>query len=284
MLYNRDKGYTLPDRMETVHGYTPTGKKIMGICNEVLHARGPNGKLVALKRPTSQLVVNTEQYKREMEALKKVRHRCVPHFVTGSDDVSPHIVTEWVEGVGMDAWLSQHMQEQPNVKKHREELRKSFLALYHAHFALRCAHRQGIQHNDVKPGNLHMTDRGAVLMDWGSSSKLGAEASPHYIGTPAYLSPESAGGDQTLPESDLYMLAATMYRICTGSLPHDVSNQGECLVQIMSGDIKPIRDRNPSMPREIADVCMGGLKLKPEDRTPLEEFGKQLRKFMRKLR
>jgi serine/threonine-protein kinase len=105
--------------------------------------------------------------------------------------------------------------------------------------ALGAAHDKGVIHRDVKPGNVLIAPDGRVLLADFGVAHLEAEDSlvtrtGALLGTPAYMSPEQATGEQTTVRSDLYSLGATLYQVVTGSLPYSGS-PAKVIAQITHG-------------------------------------------------
>ncbi len=141
--------------------------------------------------------------------------------------------------------------------------------------ALAYAHAQGILHRDVKPENIMMSGRSAVVTDFGIARALRAidEPDAHSLdvgtamGTPAYMSPEQAAGEQDLDErSDVYSLGAVMYEMLTGAPPF----VGDTVLALMA---KRFVEPPPSPRAKRADLCeavdvlvMRAMAVTPTDR------------------
>src|SRR5829696_1490505 len=119
------------------------------------------------------------------------------------------------------------------------------------------AHKQGIIHRDLRPGNVLVTDQGMVkVADFGTSRFL--EIAAHgttVIGSPPYMAPEQFQGKAVFA-SDIYSLGVTMYQMLTGMLPYDAPAPAD-LDRLMSGElVSPPRLKNPSIPKAISDIVM----------------------------
>jgi serine/threonine-protein kinase len=119
------------------------------------------------------------------------------------------------------------------------------------------AHRQGVIHRDLRPGNVLITEQGMVkVADFGTSRFL--EIAAHgttVIGSPPYMAPEQFQGKAVFA-SDIYSLGVTMYQMLTGTLPYDTPAPGD-LDRLMRGELTtPPRQRNGKIPKGISDIVM----------------------------
>jgi len=119
------------------------------------------------------------------------------------------------------------------------------------------AHRQGVIHRDLRPGNVLVTEQGLVkVADFGTSRFL--EIAAHgttVIGSPPYMAPEQFDGKAVFA-SDVYSLGVTMYQMLTGTLPYDTPAPGD-LDKLRSGElISAPRLRNPRIPKAVNDVIL----------------------------
>ena len=133
------------------------------------------------------------------------------------------------------------------------------------------AHRNGVVHRDVKPGNLlRSRDGGQVkLADFGI-----AKAAEHsdmtkvgsVLGTAAYLSPEQARGEPAGPPSDLYALGVVSYQLLAGRLPYESTSLTELARQQDTQAPTPLHELDPGIPRPLSLVVARSLERLPEDR------------------
>ncbi len=119
------------------------------------------------------------------------------------------------------------------------------------------AHKQGIIHRDLRPGNVLVTDQGLIkVADFGTSRFL--EIAAHgttVIGNPPYMAPEQFQGKAVFA-SDIYSLGVTMYQMFTGVLPYDTPMPGD-LDRLMRGELaSPPKVKNPKLPKGISDIVM----------------------------
>ena len=114
------------------------------------------------------------------------------------------------------------------------------------------AHRAGVIHRDVKPGNLLVSaDTGSVkLADFGiakAAEQTRITQVGSVLGTAAYLSPEQASGEEAGPASDIYSLGVCAYQFLAGRLPHEYGSLTELALKQQSYADRP--DRRPTVPR-----------------------------------
>jgi len=119
------------------------------------------------------------------------------------------------------------------------------------------AHKQGIIHRDLRPGNVLVTDQGMVkVADFGTSRFL--EIAAHgttVIGSPSYMAPEQFQGKAVFA-SDIYSLGVTMYQMFTGVLPYNTPMPSD-IEKLMRGELtSPPRLKNPKLPKAISDIVM----------------------------
>lgn len=143
------------------------------------------------------------------------------------------------------------------------------------------AHRLGVLHRDVKPENMMFAGSGAIkVTDFGLAKVVGgsltlATRAGDVLGTPAYIAPEQARGDQVTPATDVYALATMLYEMLSGTLPF--SSDGNAMALLFKHAFEapvPLPDVAPSVPAELASVVMQGLATDPADRFgSAESFG-----------
>jgi hypothetical protein len=151
--------------------------------------------------------------------------------------------------------------------------------------ALEVAHRRGIVHRDVKPGNILITDDGDVkVTDFGIARAV-SEASMTVTGTTLgsvhYFSPEQARGDEVTGASDVYALGIVLYEMLTGRRPFEGDSAAGVALKRLTEDPKPPTDHRP-VPAGLSAIVMRALEREPARRFPdAGSFAEALRVWQR---
>jgi eukaryotic-like serine/threonine-protein kinase len=136
---------------------------------------------------------------------------------------------------------------------------------------LEYAHRNGVVHRDVKPGNLLRNEEGVVkLADFGIAKAISEESSitqvGSVLGTAAYLAPEQAAGEQAGPAADLYGLGVVTYQLLSGRLPYEAQSLTELALK-QQREVPPRLDElNPAVSPQLALAVDRALALDPRQR------------------
>jgi tetratricopeptide (TPR) repeat protein/tRNA A-37 threonylcarbamoyl transferase component Bud32 len=140
--------------------------------------------------------------------------------------------------------------------------------------AVQVAHKAGVLHRDIKPGNILFAADGTLkLTDFGLAKLLdevGQTRSREILGTPSYMAPEQATGqrDKIGPATDVYALGAVLYECLTGRPPFRAATIPATLKQVENDDpVRPSR-LNPQTPRDLQTICLKCLSKRPEKRYP----------------
>ena len=221
---------------------------------------------VALKVLFPELSIDktfVERFRREAQAAANLSHpNIVPVFDWGEDDGTYFIVMEYVDGRALSAVLK---DPEPLPPRQIANIGASVAA------ALAFAHRHGVIHRDVKPGNVLITPDGEVkVTDFGIARAVNTEESltqtGAVMGTAAYFSPEQAEGKGVDARSDIYSLGVVLYEMAVGKPPFT----GDSPVAVASKHVRdqPVLPRvaNPAVPTALNAIIMKAMAKNPDDR------------------
>ena len=137
---------------------------------------------------------------------------------------------------------------------------------------LEYAHRNGVIHRDVKPGNLLVSDTGVVkLADFGiarATDQSSITQVGSVLGTAAYLAPEQARGEEAGPRSDIYSLGVVAYQLLSGRLPYEAASLSELTLKQQREAPERLDVANREVPRELAQAVAMALSIDAAARPP----------------
>jgi predicted Ser/Thr protein kinase len=198
------------------------------------------------------------------EALTAARLSGEPSTITifdvGEHEQRPFIVMEYLEGGSLEERLRQSGAQDP---------RQALEWLEQAAAALDAAHRNGVVHRDVKPGNLLLAADGTVrVADFGVASAAGLDSltvTGTVLGTAGYLAPEQAKGEATTPATDRYALAVVAFELLTGERPYQSDAPTAEAAAHVHAEIPAASERAP-LPPEVDAVFQRALAKEPGER------------------
>ena len=211
-----------------------------------------------------------DRFLREARSAAKLSHPNIVtiHQICRYQDTF-YIVMELVDGGALHEFLAVERHFKPSEAT--RIIRAAVEGLGHAH-------RRGVIHRDIKPGNIMMTNDGHVkVSDFGLARDL-LQASDivgegHSLGTPRYMAPEQAMGEQPTAASDLYSLAATYFVLLTGRSPYDASGDREMMKKHVSAPVPDPRRHAPGLPVAVFRFFEKAMAKAPEERyQTAEEF------------
>jgi eukaryotic-like serine/threonine-protein kinase len=201
------------------------------------------------------------RFRREALSAARLQHpNIVQVFDSGKDPDSGrhYIVMEYVDGPSCADLL----------RERRElDIGQTVRAIRDACHGLDYAHRAGVIHRDVKPGNLLQAQETWItkLADFGiakAAEQTRITQVGSILGTAAYLSPEQARGDEAGPASDIYSLGVCTYQFLTGRLPHEYASLTELALKQQQDAVAPVREYRPEVPPALDQAVR--LALEPD--------------------
>lgn len=213
------------------------------------------------------------RFRREAEATAALRHPYIAQvYDVGELDGQPYIAMELVRG----CTLADHLLKRPlRFDEATNLLIKLALAMQHAH-------ANGIIHRDLKPPNILLEQSGAdeshqgellpKIVDFGLAKQIDSSTTVTrtgiIVGTPSYMSPEQAVGNNDLvgPATDVYSLGAILYETLAGRPPFKGASPFETLEQVRTAEPAKPSALRPGLPRDLETICLKCLEKTPGDR------------------
>jgi len=207
------------------------------------------------------------RFRREALAAARLQHPNVVQVFDSGEDPGSHrhyIVMEYVDGPSAADLLRDEKQL---------DLEEAMRIVRDACHGLDYAHRAGVVHRDVKPGNLLVSsDSGSTkLADFGiakAAEQTRLTEVGSVLGTAAYLSPEQARGQEAGPPSDIYSLGVCAYQFLAGRLPHEYASLTELALKQQEETVEPVTVHRPEVPAELDRAIRVCLAREPYARYP----------------
>jgi serine/threonine protein kinase len=257
-----------------------------GSMGAVYRATSVTGAEVAVKTLSSEIMgeQTSQRFLRESELVRRLKH---PHVVrtldSGADPATGlmFLVMPLLKGRDLDKVLEELGALEPETAVR--------IALQAAR-GLSAAHRIGIIHRDVKPGNLILDEEdGEIIVrvcDFGIAKQMGGESSltatGSQLGTPDYVSPEQLKSSKHVDErTDVWSLGATLYQMLCGAAPYaHIDSVFDLIAAIVSEDVPHLQDRAPWLDASLSLIVHKALQREPNQRwATLEDMADALRPF-----
>jgi eukaryotic-like serine/threonine-protein kinase len=247
-----------------------------GGMGEVYRAKDTRlGREVAIKVLSSHLTQSPDlraRFEREARIISGLQHPniCVLYDV-GREDGVDFLVMEYLEGETLSA----------RIKKGPLPLDEALKIAIEVAGALSTAHRKGIVHRDVKPGNIILTDTRAKLLDFGLAKLARYERPPaadeetmtavltgdaQIIGTPAYMSPEQLHGTGADARSDIFAFGAVLYEMLTTRRVFQRQSKIDTIAAVDREEPKPLHEFVRDVPEDLERIIRRCLRKQSEER------------------
>jgi serine/threonine-protein kinase len=252
----------------------------VGGMGEVYRARDSRlQRIVAIKVIREEVVssfASKHRFDREAQIVSSLDH---PHICTlydvGCENGSDYLVMEYLEG----ETLAARLEHGPIPVAELLVIAKQIAT------ALDAAHRAGVIHRDLKPGNIMLTKSGAKLMDFGlakpsvavlahaagepstrTAIRANTTTEGTIVGTVQYIAPEIFRGDAADDRSDIFSFGCILYEMITGRLAFNAPSTVSLIAAILEKDPEPIVQLKPTAPFELTAIVNGCLAKHPEER------------------
>jgi serine/threonine-protein kinase len=233
---------------------------------------------VALKvlRPELAAALGPDRFLREIEIAANLRHpHILPLYDSGEAEGFLFYVMPYVEGESLRDRLERERQL---------AIDDTLQVAREVADALSYAHSRGVIHRDIKPENIMLESGHAVVADFGIARAVDAAGGERLtetgiaVGTPAYMSPEQAGGEKELDgRSDLYSLGCVLHEMLAGQPPFTGPTVESLVHQHLTADPPSVTTIRPSVPGWVAAALERSLAKTPADRfNPVAQFGEAI--------
>ncbi|MDH3569702.1 MAG: protein kinase [Gemmatimonadota bacterium] len=223
---------------------------------------------VAIKvlRPELAAAVGADRFLREIGIAAQLQHTHILTLIDSGDaDGFLYYVMPFVEGESL---------RQKLVRERELPISEAVSILHDVVDALAHAHSHGVVHRDIKPDNVLLSGRHALVVDFGvakavsqATGRLDATTAGLSLGTPTYMAPEQAAADPRIDHrADIYAVGVMAYELLTGTPPITGDTPQAVLAAQVTQSPKPIDEVRPTVPLPLAQLVMRCLEKKPADR------------------
>src|ERR1700739_805439 len=208
--------------------------------------------LVALKTITTGLAEDPgllERFYQEARSAGALQHpNIVTIFELGKEGDTPFIAMQYLAGESLDKLIERH----PALP-----LSQRLGYIVHVCRALEYAHKRGVVHRDIKPGNVMVTTEGTVtVVDFGIArlAESSKTQSGLIIGTLGYMSPQQLRGHRADARSDIWAVGVLFYELLAYQRPFNGDNQAALMMNILTQDMPSLSEIAPGTPPDVALV------------------------------
>lgn len=249
----------------------PLGAGGMGEVYRARDTRHDRSVAVKVLQPEAYAAAGSDRFLREIRIAAQLTHpHILPLIDSGEQSGVLFYVMPYIEG--------ETLREQ--IARSRElPISEGALILRHILDALAYAHSRGVVHRDIKPANVLLSNRHALVTDFGIAKALDnlsdrstvatasdVTAAGTILGSPAYMAPEQVGGDTVDHRADLYALGVTAYEMFAGRLPFQVTTAQQMMAAHLAKPADEILQWRPEMPPRLAKAVMKCLEKDPRSR------------------
>ena len=221
---------------------------------------------VAIKvylHPSAGRTIKVDEIIREAQINARIEHaHIVPIYDVIDYKNSALIIMRLLKGKTLEE--IKHNKESPF------DIHTAFKMICQVLLAMDFAHKKGVVHSDLKPGNIFLSDSEEIfILDFGLAAllELDKKDNSKLYGTPLYMSPEQINGEYIDARTDIYSIGMILYTLVTGQHPF---KEADSLQQLFSDQMQktPLRpvELNKNIPEKVSDCIMKALKKDPHDR------------------
>jgi serine/threonine protein kinase len=268
---------------EKIGHYEILGLLGKGAMGEVYEGRDPNlGRRVALKvlgRKHQESTEFKERFLREGRSLAAMNHvNVVQVYFIGEFEGRPFLAMEFLDGEDIGTLIKKNGPLMPGDAA--EVVRQAAVGLLEAK-------RAGVVHRDVKPSNLVVAKQVVKVTDFGLAKALQEDlsitATGVFVGTPDYLAPEQAMGEDVDSSADVYALGCSLYHMCTGNPPFRKGGSDDHYTAVVRRHLKAerpvLKAQISGFDDELSDLCRRMMSRRPDVRPTLEQLIEDLPKI-----